>query len=103
MKYKSKLLDIRWQKKRLEIFKRDKFQCRSCYAHEGTMHVHHLKYLMRYEPWEYDDDDLITLCDDCHAEWHRLFDNNSQPGKTFLVAKLHFDLDIKAMQDDKAN
>jgi len=101
MTYKGKLIDIRWQKKRLEIYKRDKFQCRSCYAHEGSMHVHHLRYLMKHEPWEYDDDDLITLCDNCHAEWHRLFDNNIQPGKTFLVAKLHFDLDIKAMQDGR--
>ncbi len=98
MTYSDKLTDVRWQKKRLEIMSRDNFACRSCYAHEGTMHVHHLCYLKRFDPWEYKDDEMITLSD-CHAEWHRLFDNNIEPGHTFLVAKLHHDLDVKAMQD----
>ena len=98
MAYKDKLPDVRWQKKRLEIMERDQWSCRACNAHEGTMNVHHLKYLMGCDPWDYSDDDLITLCDICHTEWHRIFNNNFKPGITFLVAKLHFDLDVEAMQ-----
>jgi hypothetical protein len=62
------------------------------------MNVHHLRYLKKHDPWDYSDDDLITLCAQCHAEWHRIFDNNLNPGITFLVAKLHHDLDVEAMQ-----
>ena len=98
MKYSDKLKDPRWQKKRLEIMNRDNFACRSCSDIESTLHVHHVKYLKQFDPWEYSDEYMITLCDECHAEWHRLFDNNIKPGKTFLVAKLNFDLDIEGMQ-----
>jgi len=99
MKYKKKLISPKWQKKRLQILQRDNFSCRSCFDIDSTLHVHHVRYLMHHEPWEYDSNDLLTLCDECHKEWHRIFDNNKS-GKTFLVAKLHFDLDIKGMQND---
>lgn len=64
--YKEKLLDPRWQKKRLEIFERDKWTCRRCGDRESTLHVHHLRYHKGKEPWEYEDRILLTLCDDCH-------------------------------------
>jgi hypothetical protein len=30
------------------------------------LHVHHRYYLRGKKPWEYDDDALTTLCEDCH-------------------------------------
>ena len=98
MTYSDKLKDVKWQKRKAEIMARDNWCCRACFAHEGLMHVHHLRYLMYNDPWDYSDDDLITLCEQCHKEWHRIFNNNLNPGRTFLVAKLHFDLEIEAMQ-----
>lgn len=35
------------------------------------MNVHHKKYIISKEPWEYDNDDLITLCSDCHRILHQ--------------------------------
>lgn len=64
--YSNKLLDPRWQKKRLEILNRDEFVCQRCYDNESTLHVHHLYYEAGKEPWEYEQKDLITLCSDCH-------------------------------------
>lgn len=64
--YSDKLKDPRWQKKRLEIFKRDKFRCKLCGDEETTLNVHHKKYENGKEPWEYKLSDLITLCEDCH-------------------------------------
>ena len=64
--YSEKLLDPRWQKRRLEILNRDGFKCRSCCDGSKTLHVHHLRYDNSLEPWEYEDDDLVTLCADCH-------------------------------------
>ena len=66
MNYKTKLLDPRWQKKRLKIFERDKFTCQECKETEKTLHVHHEYYLPDIEPWDYPDEAFKTLCVDCH-------------------------------------
>ena len=68
--YKDDLKDGRWQKKRLEIFTRDKFECLCC--HETfQLSVHHLHYEADLKPWEYDNDSLVTLCDRCHKILHK--------------------------------
>ena len=67
--YSSKLRDARWQRKRLEIMKRDEFRCRCCYSGEEdeiTLNVHHAYYESGLNPWEYPDDSLTTLCSVCH-------------------------------------
>lgn len=58
--------DPRWQKKRLEIFDRDKFTCIFCNRKDKTLHAHHLCYLDNLKPWEYENHLIITLCKDCH-------------------------------------
>jgi hypothetical protein len=63
--YQKKLLDPRWQKRRLDILSRDKFTCRVCWDTENTLDVHHKKY--NGNPWEAEDKDLITLCESCHG------------------------------------
>lgn len=64
--YSEKLLDPRWQKKRLEIFQRDNFICRRCNNHKETLHVHHLVYRRGANPWDYENEVLLTVCDPCH-------------------------------------
>lgn len=68
--YLEKLRDPRWQKKRLEVFERDGWKCRSCDADDQTLNVHHWRYERGKEPWEYDLEDLYTLCDECHQTEH---------------------------------
>ena len=62
--YSEKLQDPKWQKKRLEVMNRDGFKCRFCGNDQDTLNVHHLKYVGN--PWEVDNDYLITLCEKCH-------------------------------------
>jgi len=62
--YPEKLRDPRWQKKRLEILKRDKFACVLCKDKESELQIHHLKY--GKEPWLVDNSYLKTLCHHCH-------------------------------------
>lgn len=57
-----------WQRKRLEILQRDNFECQSCASTEKTLHVHHTYYEKGKRPWEYPDESLRTLCEDCHKE-----------------------------------
>ena len=66
--YSEKLKDPRWQKKRLEIFERDKWKCRVCAAGDETLHVHHLVYMKGRDPWEIHSGLLITLCSQCHKQ-----------------------------------
>ena len=64
MTCKEKLLDPRWQKKRLLILNRDGFACKYCGETKKTLHVHHDSYCG--DPWDTPDEDLITCCKDCH-------------------------------------
>ena len=73
--YYEKLKDPRWQKKRLEILDRDKWQCRWCQDGSSTLHVHHLFYLPGREPWNIPNGFLITLCESCHKPEDVSFDN----------------------------
>lgn len=66
MTYSEKLKDPRWQKKRLEIMNRDSFTCQVCYSETDTLNVHHLVYFKNTEPWDYINDHLVTLCENCH-------------------------------------
>jgi 5-methylcytosine-specific restriction endonuclease McrA len=73
--YYQKLLDPRWQKKRLEILSRDDFQCQQCGDSKATLHVHHGYYERGLDPWEYDDDTLHTLCETCHKGVQEMLDD----------------------------
>lgn len=64
--YKQKLLDPRWQRKRLEVLQRDEWRCQKCFNGESTLHVHHHYYERGNDPWDYTMEALVTLCADCH-------------------------------------
>lgn len=64
MTYSEKLQDPRWQKKRLQVMNRDQWACVHCNQSENTLTVHHCRY--SGEPWDIDDQFLMTLCMDCH-------------------------------------
>lgn len=76
LSYSDKLKDPRWQKVRLEIFKRDKFKCQLCGDPSTTLCVHHEGYIAKLEPWEYDFVSLTTLCEHCHTEVEGLKDDS---------------------------
>lgn len=40
------------------------------YLEVPVMNVHHKKYILDKEPWDYDNNDLITLCSECHKNLH---------------------------------
>jgi hypothetical protein len=82
MTYAEQIKSPKWQKKRLKILERDKYTCQSCGEENKTLHVHHLLYKKGNSIWEYKDHELTTLCEECHEEITRLFENiklNLQP------------------------
>jgi hypothetical protein len=65
MNYAQKLKAPRWQKKRIGILQRDNYTCQLCHSKDKTLHVHHIAYTGN-DPWEIEDNLLITFCEDCH-------------------------------------
>jgi len=72
MSYYDELKSPKWQKKRLEIMKRDNFECQFCGNGEKQLKVHHIVYMPNTKLWEYDNELLITLCEEHHKEIHEM-------------------------------
>lgn len=74
--YSELLQRPEWKAKRQTILERDKFKCVICGSTEH-LHVHHKRYRIdpktgnKVLPWEYDDDELVTLCSYHHRMIHR--------------------------------
>jgi len=90
--YSELLMHPKWQRKRLEIMQRDDFKCQLCKDEETTLNIHHKEYKNGNKPWEYENDNFITLCKDCHL----------------VLSKTNFDFDsisfckkLKAIEPDK--
>lgn len=43
------------------------------YAQESRLflNVHHKRYIIQHKAWEYEENDLITLCNECHTKIHQ--------------------------------
>jgi hypothetical protein len=75
--YWELLRDPQWQKKRLRIMERSKFECEECGSKTTTLNVHHSYYEKGLKPWEYPDESLHCLCEPCHVEagdWRKAMD-----------------------------
>ena len=70
MNYQELLKSPEWQRKRLNIFNRDDWSCKSCGDTKNQLHAHHIYYEKNLKPWEYDDECIVTLCDSCHQDIH---------------------------------
>ena len=88
MSYSEKLKDPRWDKKRKEILKRDKFSCQLCESVETELQVHHKYYITNTDPWDYEDECFISLCTSCHKEEHAKLDRIKS--QLFNVMKRNF-------------
>lgn len=73
--YKEQIKSPKWQKRRLEIMQADNFTCQICGDTESTLNVHHLCYHKDKNIWEYEDWELITLCENCHKEEHNSYED----------------------------
>lgn len=70
--YQKLLRHPLWQRRRLEILELADFTCQICASTEKTLHVDHKLYRKGAKPWEYSDEELEALCEDCHEEIGRV-------------------------------
>ena len=70
-KYYRSLKSRKWRNLREKVLKRDEYRCTTCGSKQSLV-VHHTFYYWEYtEPWEYPLESLITLCDNCHDDFHK--------------------------------
>lgn len=67
-KYQELLERPEWKEKRERILKRDDHRCQRCGATDN-LQVHHFNYDAP-TPWDVPDQYLMTLCKDCHKDYH---------------------------------
>lgn len=102
MTYKEKLQTEDWKIRRIMIIQKDKYACQICgkLGYDNCLNivgikngdeiklfdeplicpdeeslelnVHHKCYRKGREPWDYNDDELITLCPECHKKIHEV-------------------------------
>jgi len=68
--YQSLINRKEWQDRSHSIKTRDNLTCQAfnCSTPNSILQVHHLDYFNHKMPWEYPDDMLITLCEQCHKK-----------------------------------
>ena len=66
----AKYRDPRWQRLRLKVMEEAGFQCQECCDKTETLNVHHKLYRKDANPWDYELEELICLCNSCHEYIH---------------------------------
>jgi len=68
--YSNLLKTPEWKSKRKEIFDLKGEKCENCNKYETGLHLHHLYYIKKRNPWEYPNSAFQILCSECHNKWH---------------------------------
>lgn len=66
---KKKRSDAEYSEWRMEVFTRDGFTCQKCFKRRD-IRAHHILSYKRYPKARYKVSNGITLCKDCHIEFH---------------------------------
>lgn len=70
MSFAEQIKHPNWQRRRLERLDSSDWQCQDCLGTDDQLHVHHKRYLKGRLYWEYEDSDLVVLCNACHEKAH---------------------------------
>lgn len=85
--YDDLLKDPRWLLKRKGIIKRDGFKCTVCGSKENLQVHHTYYYQQKCYPWVYPEESLITLCEECHHNWHAWNENEYRDAPNRKIKK----------------
>lgn len=71
------------RKIREKVFKRDSYTCFLCSKVGGDLNAHHLNSWDAYIEQRYDLENLVTLCNVCHSNFHRQYGYGENTRKQF--------------------
>lgn len=78
----NKALINEWRKK---VYQRDDFICQHCYKeNEHDLVAHHLDGFDKFEEKRYDVNNGITLCEQCHKNFHHIYGYGNNTKEQFL-------------------
>src|SRR5262245_58079307 len=86
--YTSLLQDDQWAMFRNKIILLDEHKCQNC-GFEHELQVHHIVYGYGMKPWEYEDENMITLCTRCHNDVEWIKGNLDEYKKWFNKMLIH--------------
>lgn len=73
------------RKWRDKVYLRDDYTCQVCYRKGHKLNAHHLDSWDCYEDKRFDIDNGITLCEDCHRKFHKLYGYGHNYKKQFTL------------------
>lgn len=76
----------------MSVYERDNYICQCCgQSKSGRLNAHHIYGYSEYKNLRTDVDNGITLCEDCHKEYHKQYgykNNNYKDFRTFLYNEM---------------
>ena len=82
----------------IDVYERDNYTCQCCGQYSGKIHAHHINGYNFDKEHRVDPDNGITLCEDCHKEFHKIYgygDNTIAQFREFLFNKYTQSHDLK--------
>lgn len=73
--YARLLSEPEWNTFRNAVFANKEKACQVCRRTDKVLQVHHIFYEQDRKPWEYEMDEVMLLCEDCHRGMHEQLKN----------------------------
>jgi hypothetical protein len=71
--YAEQLKNPKWINLRNRMLEKNNYKCQECNSLEKQLFVHHKKYVKGRKAWQYHEDLLEVLCEECHFYAHHCF------------------------------